>query len=405
MNKKIVSAAALLMSGVMVFSGCETKKESGETNDYDKTVVATVNGEEAKLSDFNFVYYTNAAQFEQYYTMYMGIEDWENETLEGEDQTCGEYVRENAVKELQQLMVAQQKAKEYGIKADKKLAEEVTSQKDGVIENNFGGDEGYKEYLDSYYTSDAAIERYLTRASIINDLLEKMSEKGGECEVKDEELEYNDDKYLKVKHVLVSTQADEEGNTLTDEEALAKANEVIAKLDAGEDMDKLIEEYNDDPGMEQQDYYVFGEGEMVDEFYQASKALEKGAWSKEPVKSSYGYHVIYRYELDKKDDKFAELKQTKAQEKFMELLEKWADEAEVTVKDKDIDKALEAQKADKKAKQEAAKAEAEAAAKEQAENGDNADTDADSNADADSSADADAAADGNADAPETTPAE
>ncbi len=386
MNKKFMSAAALLISGVMVFSGCGTKSESGETNDYDKTVVATVNGEEAKLSDFNFVYYSNAAQFEQYYAMYMGVEDWENETLDGEDQTCGEYVRENAVTELKQLIVAQQKAKEYGIKADKALAEEVTTQKNSVIENNFGGEDGYNEYLASYYTSDAAIERYLTRASIINSLLEKLSEKGGECEVKDDELDYNDDNYLKVKHVLISTQADDDGNTLTDEEALAKANEVIAKLDAGEDMDKLIEEYNDDPGMEQQDYYVFGEGEMVDEFYQASKALEKGAYTKEPVKSSYGYHVIYRYELDKNDDKFQELKESKAQEKFMELLETWTDEAKATVNDEDIDKALEAQKADKKAKQEA-----EAAADEQDE--------------ANDVVDADISADVSSDTSEETPAE
>lgn len=347
MNRKFVSAAALLMSGVMVFSGCDR-------NVYDKTVVGTVGGEKIKLSDYNFAYYSNAAQFEQYYTMYMGIEDWESQTLEEDGQTCGEYVRESAITEAKQLIVAEMKAKEYGITADKARKSEVKEQKERVIEENFGGEEGYQEYLDTYYTSDAAIERYLLRASIINELLEKMSEEGGECEVTEEEIGYTDDNYLKVKHVLVQT-SDEVG----DEDALAKANEVVAKLNAGEDMSKLIEEYNDDPGMESQEYYVFGKGEMVDEFYEASKNLEINTWTTEPVKSSYGYHVIYRYALDKSDDKYTELKTTQAQTKFMELLEGWVEETESTVKDDVIDKALAEQKADKKAKQEAAQQEAE----------------------------------------------
>lgn len=381
MNKKLFSAAALVMSGVMAFSACELKSES--VNDYDKTVVATVGKEDVTLADYNFAYYSNASQFEQYYSLYMGIEDWESQVLEEGGQTCGEYVRENALTETKQLMVAEQKAKKYGIVNDKARKEEIQKQKAEVIEQNFGGEEGYNSYLESFYTSDAAIERYLTRASIINALLEEMSKDGGECAVPDSEIEYSDDVYLKVKHVLIKT-----GDDVSDEEALAKANEVVEKLNNGEDMQKLVEEYNEDPGMESQDYYVFTDGEMVDEFYQASKNLEIGTWTTEPVKTSYGYHVIYRYALEKTDDKFNELKTTKAQTKFMELLNGWIEETECTVDDDAIDKALEAQKEAKKAAQEAQNA---------------AQQSEEENSDADDSADNgdDNAADGAADTDDT----
>ncbi len=346
MNRKFMSAAALVVSGVMALSGCSkagggtSESYDGKENDYDNTAVATVDGVDVKLSDFNFAYYTTAG----YYSAYTGGgEGWEDQEMGG--QKLGDYVRDSSLDEMKQLVMAEIKAPEYGVKVDNDSIKTAEDQKKDVIENNFGGEDGYNEYLDSYFTSDAAVTRYLIRANLINDLLAKMSEEGGECEVTTDELEYNDDKYLKVKHVLIKTGTDNDGNQIDEAEALSKANEVIEKLNAGEDMDVLIEQYGEDPGMESQDYYVFTEGEMVDEFYQASKDMEIGSWSQEPVKSSYGYHIIQRYALDpENDDKVNELKTQKAQEKFMTILEGWVDEADITVDDKAITSALDAQR-------------------------------------------------------------
>ncbi|MGN1098477.1 MAG: peptidylprolyl isomerase [Clostridia bacterium] len=352
MNKKLMTAASLVVSGMLALTGCNSSgggiKSDGEKNNYDETVVATVDGQDITLADFNFAYYENAAQYQQYYQLYMGIEDWENQELEGK--TCGELVRENALEEMKQLIVTQQKAKEYDVLIDDELVEQVKNQKNSVIENNFGGDEQYQQYLKEYFTSDYAIDKYLQRAAVLTNLFEKLSEDGGECAVSDDEVEYNDDKYIKANHVLIQISDD-----VTDEQALAKANEVVSKLNAGEDMAKLIEEYGEDPGMEDQDYYVFEEGEMVDEFYQGAKALKPGEFTQTPVKTSYGYHVIKRYPLENTDEKFTELKQSKAQEKFMDMLEGWVEKASVTVDDDAIDKALAAQKEELAKMQEEAK--------------------------------------------------
>ena len=81
-------------------------------------------------------------------------------------------------------------------------------------------------------------------------------------------------KEVKAKHILV------------DDEATAK--EVIQKLDKGGDFDKLAKEYSKD----QADLGYFTEDIMVPEFSKAAFAMEKGTYSKEPVKTQFGWHVI-----------------------------------------------------------------------------------------------------------------
>lgn len=305
-------------------------------NNYDDITVAEVDGESISLADFNFAYYSSAAQYKQYYAN-MGISDWENQLIDGKK--CSDLVRNSAMEETIRFVVTENKAKEYGITA-KEIMDKVQQQKNEIISGNFGGEAAYGKYLDNYFTSDAAIESYLIRGNILSALFEKMSSAGGECDIGDEELPYNDDTYFKVKHVLVSTM-----NGLSKEDALAAANEVIEKLNAGEDMDTLIEAYGDDPGMKTEDYYIFTEGEMVDEFYQASKNLNIGEWSQTPVESAYGYHVIQRYALDKETNgKFQQLKENAKKSKFLSLFEAWLAEANITIYDDIIDGALQAQR-------------------------------------------------------------
>ena len=94
---------------------------------------------------------------------------------------------------------------------------------------------------------------------------------------------------------------DEDGaNALRDEklaEIQAEADEVLAKVEAGEDFETLIKEYGDDPGMEDEDtlkkgYYVYTGASFVDEFKDAALALENVGDTTGLVASDYGYHII-----------------------------------------------------------------------------------------------------------------
>ena len=80
---------------------------------------------------------------------------------------------------------------------------------------------------------------------------------------------------------------------LTDEEALAKAQEIRKKLVDGADFATLAKAESDDAGSGAKggDLGTFGHGRMVPAFEQAAFTLPVGQIS-EPVKSQFGYHII-----------------------------------------------------------------------------------------------------------------
>ncbi len=84
---------------------------------------------------------------------------------------------------------------------------------------------------------------------------------------------------LKARHILVATEDE------------AKA--VIAELDGGADFAELAKEKSTGPsGANGGELPPFQEGQMVPEFSDAAFAMEVGTYSKEPVKTQFGFHVI-----------------------------------------------------------------------------------------------------------------
>lgn len=109
--------------------------------------------------------------------------------------------------------------------------------------------------------------------------LEKMvDEKVNDAAVKKLYDEYTSkfesQKEIKAKHILVDSED--------------KAKEVISKLKKGEDFVQLAKEYSKD----QVDLGYFTQEMMVPEFSKAAFGMNKGAYSKTPVKTEFGYHVI-----------------------------------------------------------------------------------------------------------------
>ena len=110
-------------------------------------------------------------------------------------------------------------------------------------------------------------------------LEKQVAEKVTDAEIKKLYDEYTSkfesQKEVKAKHILV------------DSEATAK--EVINKLKKGEDFLKLAKEYSKD---QVADLGYFTAEMMVPEFSKAAFSMNKGEYSKQPVKTEFGYHVI-----------------------------------------------------------------------------------------------------------------
>ncbi|MGO7427086.1 peptidylprolyl isomerase, partial [Rhizobium ruizarguesonis] len=116
------------------------------------------------------------------------------------------------------------------------------------------------------------------------------------------------------RHILVKTEDE--------------AKDIIKQLDAGKDFAELAKEKSTDPNKsEGGDLGYFSRGRMVKEFEDAAFALEKGTYSKTPVKTDFGFHVI-KVE-DKRDappppfDQVQDqVRQLVMRDKYLELLNK-----------------------------------------------------------------------------------
>lgn len=137
--------------------------------------------------------------------------------------------------------------------------------------------------------------------------------------IKDKEINkyYEDEIYgdIRAKHILI--EADVLDGMTTEEkekaekDALNKAKDIIKKLKNGEDFDKLAKENSADKSNASKggDLGWFNKGEMESTFEEAAFALKKGSYTTTPVKTSYGYHIIYKTD-EKAKPKLEEVKDT-----------------------------------------------------------------------------------------------
>jgi peptidyl-prolyl cis-trans isomerase SurA len=119
---------------------------------------------------------------------------------------------------------------------------------------------------------------------------------------------------IKVAHIMVKVPAGGNDNDSANLAAKSKIMEIAAKLKAGESFASLAEQFSDDKGSAKNggELPFFGTGRMVPEFEKAAFALKADGDVTEPVKSSYGWHIIKR--IEKKavptfEEKKADLKQ------------------------------------------------------------------------------------------------
>ncbi len=170
------------------------------------------------------------------------------------------------------------------------------------------GDE-FTSYIEYYYgvNTEEAFEDYIRlnyrRSMWIEDYANE--------QVTDKQIEeYYNDVYvgdMEISHILImsdaTTDMDDDEKKEAETNAYNEAKELIERLNNGEDFATLAKEYSDDSGTAS-DGGVVGTvnyGMNFDEdFVDAAAALEEGKYSATPVKTQFGYHIIYKTEQSEK---------------------------------------------------------------------------------------------------------
>lgn len=231
----------------------------------------------------------------------------------------------NSMKEIAGDQLLQQVVVEQILNDKYEVTDEEIDAELATVKEQYG--EGYEAAL-----AQSNVTEEMLKSNIRFTLLQEKATK--DVEVTDEEIQnYYDQasQELNARHILVEDEA--------------TANEIIEKLNAGEDFADLAKEFSTDPGSGAQggDLGWFSVGTMVPAFNDAAYALEIDQIS-EPVQSDFGYHIIQVKEkravegygtLEEKKEEIREtIAATKGDwnTKMAELIK----EAKVDVKDADL---------------------------------------------------------------------
>lgn len=331
MKRKIL-ALVLCISAVFVFAGCG----SG-------SAVATVNGTKITEADHTGYYNYLVAYYQQMYSQF-GMEFSVDDSMEITMKT-------QAIDALVSMEEIRQACKEKDCTPGKKDIRDFKYEQLGV-NNKKAYKQSLEQIMDYYGFSEDFAEKMLSQGAYVESLKNCLIEEN-DIKLSDEEAEkiYNEspESYdnRTVSHILIKPvvkdgeepSVDENGQTVyTDEQWKAaedKAKELIKELDDGADFKKLAKKNSDDTtasdGGALEGSFTKADSSYVEEFTNASFELKaEGEYTKEPVKSQYGYHIILCTGIQDKNNDFDEIiksiKDAKVDDQATELLESFLEE-------------------------------------------------------------------------------
>lgn len=249
MKKKL----AVLVLGTFLVTGlfgCGSKVPEG--------TVATVNGEPISQEELD----TNYNQMLQMYQFY---------GYDITDDTVKVSVRNDMLNSLIMQELLLQEAESKGLSASDEEVEEVIAS----LAEQYGSEEDLTTAVEQAGMTMDYFKQVRKEQMILEKLQEDMVNNPEAADV------------IQAKHILVDTEEE--------------ANAIIAELDGGADFDTLAQEKSQDTGSAanggELGYFSVGNGStipqmMVDEFTKGAQALEVGEYSKTPVQSQFGYHII-----------------------------------------------------------------------------------------------------------------
>ena len=278
----------------------------------------TLEGETLDWGFFADFLRTNGAQYEDYFRQmaaYYGIAaDWNGSTGDGSGQTYAQALLADTRETLGSFMAIHAFAKENGVSLDEEAQKALEPEQMAI---DICGEGATLEQLadelekGSHMTIEG-FRYYSESVSLYSALAEKLYGKDGE-KLSEEEIvkALEDAGYTSAHHILFMTIDPMTGKELEEKEIAEKletANKLVAELRGIKDTEELAKrfselkaEYCEDTGKQiYPDGYTYTPHTMVTEFEDTVNAQKEYEIS-DPVKTSYGYHIIMRLPLTADD--------------------------------------------------------------------------------------------------------
>ena len=191
---------------------------------------------------------------------------------------------------------------------DEEETKTIEQQIKSIKENAKNSGTTFKNYLNLYYglSDEDALKEYLT----LNYKRTKYVEDYAKENVSDKQLKEYYESYIygdvEASQILITVDVKE---SATDEEkseaenkALESAKNIIKELKDGADFAELAKKYSKDEATKSNGGSLgkVNDGDIAEEALEALRNLKDGTYTTTPVKSSYGYHILYRTGMDEK---------------------------------------------------------------------------------------------------------
>ena len=318
MKKRILMLVLAGMLSVASLAGCSSFKED--------EVVATVGDEKITADIANFYARYVQAQYETYYSAYLGENMWNSEASEGK--TYEESVKDSLLEGLENMLLMEAHMEEYGVSLsaeEKKVVEDAAKKFD---EANALED---KEKVSG---SSDTVKRVMTLMAIQQKMQDKIEEEA-DTEVSDEEAAQKSMQFVTFSYKT----EDEDGNSrdMTDEEKKEvekKAKEFAKGAEEAED----FEAYAKDQELEaQKATFDSDSSNPAEEVVKAADKLEEGEVT-DVIKTDGGCYVarltslLDREATDARKDTIVSERKQKV---YDDVCEKWRKEVDISV-DKEV---------------------------------------------------------------------
>lgn len=265
MKKKLITSLCLLLTITTIVTGCGKKAEL----DDNKTAVS-LDGIKITATDYyNELKNSNISKLVD--MIDHQLFDKKYKSTDEEDKAVKEQIsqlKENYKDNEDMFLSAIQQY--FGVNSEDELEE--------MLRLEYKRNEAVEDYIKDNLTDDEINDYY--KNNIIGD--------------------------IKASHILITPDVDsdasEDEKAKAEKKAKQQAEKIIKKLENGEDFAELAKKYSDDKATAKDggNLGYFNTDDMDENFMDAVKKLKNNEYTKEPVKTQYGYHIILKVDQKEK---------------------------------------------------------------------------------------------------------